>query len=75
MQILSWIINILTVIGWCVNIKRRKQAMMVFTVATMLSIVYFSVTTQWPFLLRALFFLVIDVVTLYRIFKFEEKGL
>ena len=73
MTALSWVINTLAIIGWLVNVKRRKQAMYIFTVATLLSIVYFATTQQWPFLTRSLFYLVIDVVTLWHIFK-KERG-
>ena len=72
MEILSWTINILAVVGWLTNIKHRKQAMYVFTVSTVLSIVYFAATAQWPWLARSMFYLVIDVVTLWHIFKKEK---
>jgi len=73
METLSWIINGLAVIGWLTNIKHRKQAMLVFTVATILSIVYFTTTAQTSFLLRSIFYLGIDVVTLWNIFTEEGK--
>jgi hypothetical protein len=67
MEILSWAANILAITGWVVNIKRRKQAMMIFTVATMLSVVYFWHTRQWAFLARMAIYLVIDMATLWHI--------
>ena len=73
MKELSWIINTIAIIGWVTNIKHRKQAMCIFTVATVLSIVYFAATAQTPFLLRSIFYLGIDVVTLWHIYKGEHK--
>ena len=75
MDVIAWAINGLAVIGWLLNIKveRRKAAMIVFTVATLLSIAYFAVTRQVPFLLRSLFYLCIDVVTLARIYTKERN--
>lgn len=72
MELISWSANILAVIGWVVNIKYRKHAMIVFTVATVLSIVYFVSTKQMPFLYRFVLYLIIDVVTLWNIFR-EER--
>jgi len=72
MEYVSWAANILAVVGWTVNIKHRKSAMMIFTVATILSIVYFGATRQTPFFLRSLFYLVIDGVTLWHIVRNEN---
>ena len=72
MNTLSWFVTIIAIVGWVVNIKHRKYAMMIFTVSTVLSIVYFAITKQMPFVFRSLFYLVIDIVTLYRIFKYEN---
>lgn len=74
MEVLSWLINILAVIGWIVNIKNRKRAMIVFALATILSLVYFSVTAQIPFLLRSIFYFGIDLVTLWHIAKRENMN-
>jgi len=70
---LSWAVNIGAVIGWLVNIKWRKRAMVIFTVTTLLSVVYFALTEQTPFLLRSLFYLGIDVVTLWNIHRNESQ--
>lgn len=72
MEILSWVTNGLAVCGWVVNIKYRKYAMPIFTVATILSILYFWSTKQLPFLYRSIFYLVIDVLTLVDIAKKGE---
>lgn len=72
MEYISWTANILAVIGWLVNIKHRKQAMLIFTVATVLSIIYFAATKQNPFLYRFILYLGIDVVTLWHIFRNEK---
>ena len=72
MEVISWIANVLAVVGWLVNIKYRKQAMMIFTVATVLSLVYFWNSHQMPFVYRFLLYLVIDVVTLWQIYKLER---
>jgi hypothetical protein len=72
LDLVSWIINGGALIGWCVNIKHRKQAMIIFTCTTLLSIIYFALTKQTPFLLRSGFYLVIDIATLYHIKK--EQG-
>ena len=42
-----------------------------FTGVTILSIWYFAETSQLPFLLRSIFYLCIDVVTLWTITKKE----
>jgi hypothetical protein len=73
MELLSWTANILAVAGWLVNIKHRKQAMMIFTAATVLSIAYFWNTHQWAFLVRMLIYLVIDIVTLWHIAREPRK--
>lgn len=74
MDTLSWIINVLPIIGWFlnINVKYRLYAMVIFTVATILAIVYFAITWQVPFLLRHIFYLVIDIVTLWHIIKKEK---
>lgn len=72
MEILSLVINGLSIAGWAINIKHRRQAMYVFTVSTVLSIIYFTATAQWPWLARSVFYLVIDIVTLWHISR-EEK--
>lgn len=74
MEALSWIINIFSTVGWIVQIKRRKQAMIIFTLATILSIVYFWITWQLPFLLRSFLYLGIDIVTLWEIQKAESRA-
>jgi Ca2+/Na+ antiporter len=71
MQTLSWFINIGAAICWMINIKHRKLAMMGFTIVTLASIWYFIATRQTPFILRAVFYLCIDVITLWHIFKEE----
>jgi hypothetical protein len=73
MTALSWIINGLSLLAWGVNIKWRKQAMIIFTVTTVLSIGYFWATWQLPFLLRSVAYLAIDAATLYHIIKKEAK--
>jgi hypothetical protein len=73
MDILSWIINIGAIIGWVVNIKARKYAMIIFAATTILSIVYFGVTAQVPFFARSIFYLVIDIATLIHIKNHEVK--
>lgn len=70
---ISWIANTLAVIGWLVNIKYRKQAMIIFTVATILSLVYFWDSHQMPFVYRFLLYLGIDIVTLCQIFRSEKN--
>jgi hypothetical protein len=75
MEILSWTINIGAALCWIVNIKYRKQAMIGFTITTLLTIWYFAATGQLPFLLRAVFYLGIDVVTLWHIVKKEKDDL
>ena len=72
-EIVSWAINVIAVIGWVVNIKHRKQAMLIFTVSTVLSIGYFAATWQVAFLLRSVFYLFVDIVTLWHIFKLEKS--
>jgi hypothetical protein len=64
---LSWIANALAVIGWTVNIKYRNQAMMIFTAATVIHLVYFWNTRQMPFVYRFVFYLGINAVTLWQI--------
>jgi len=53
LQIMSWVINILAAAAWLVNIKNRKKAMIIFTVTTLLAIIYFYTTRQVPFLCEA----------------------
>jgi hypothetical protein len=71
MEFLSWIVNIGAALCWVVNIKRRRLAMVGFTVITLFSIWYFAATDQLPFLLRAIFYLYVDVATLWHIAKKE----
>ena len=73
MNVLSWIINAGALCGWVVQIKHRKSAFYIFTTTTVLSIAYFSITGQIPFLLRSIFYLGIDIATLWQIFKTEAK--
>ena len=73
MEILSWITNILAIIGWIVNIRYRKYAMLIFTVGTLLSIIYFWNTDQLPFLYRFIIYFVIDIVTIWHILFRENK--
>lgn len=65
-EYISWTINTLVILGWIVNIKFRPQAMIVFTITTILSMWYFYNTKQWPFALRNTAFLFIDIATLYQ---------
>ena len=72
-DLLSWIVNIGALIAWILNIKYRKYAMILFIFITILSIFYFFVTQQTPFLLRSVLYLFIDISTLYHIYKYENK--
>lgn len=65
-EVVGWAANALAVAGWIVNIKFRPQAMLIFTLATILSLYYFCVTRQLPFALRFAAYLVIDAATLYQ---------
>lgn len=73
MDMLGWFINIGSVIGWLVNIKARRYAMIIFTITTIASIVYFYFTGQIPFLARSIFYFGIDIVTLLHIKKHEGE--
>jgi len=73
MDALGWVINIGASLCWVINIKHRKWAMIGFTCMTLLSIWYFAATKQTPFLLRAIFYLCIDIATLRNI-KVNESG-
>lgn len=68
-EMISWLANILAVIGWVINIKYRKYAMIVFTFATILSLIYFYSTNQTPFIYRFIIYLLIDFLTLLDVFK------
>lgn len=71
METVSWIINMLAVAAWIINIRNRKWAMILFTLTTILAIGYFGITAQVPFLLRSVFYLFIDIATLWHIAKRE----
>lgn len=71
LEIASWIANILAVVGWLINIRWRKRAMIIFTVATLISIVYFGLSGQTPFFIRHVIYLAIDVATLVHICRHE----
>jgi hypothetical protein len=69
LDFLSWMINILSMAGWFINIKYRRWAMWIFTVSTVLSIGYFWATWQVPFLARSVVYLFIDIATLWNIYR------
>jgi hypothetical protein len=73
LDIMGWAINAGALIGWLVNIKWRKYAMIIFTCVTVPSIFYFALTNQVPFMLRSIFYLFVDIATLVHIFRNERK--
>jgi hypothetical protein len=71
--IFEWTINIIAMIGWTVNIKYRLYSMYIFTVASILSIIYFSYTGQLAFLFRSIFYVIVDILAIRKILKGGSK--